>query len=203
MQFRQALVLVWDTESGAVVRTIKNHADIVDALAFSPDGKRLASGSADKTAKVYDAETGLQVAGLSSHNEAVLQVVFSPDSQYLATAGADRQIRTWKLAKPENPERGFGHTGPVYGLARRADGTSLWAGAGGKPSFLSYHKDSGTRVVDIKEPTMPPDWVYAVAPSPDNQTVAAAGWDGAVMLYSLKDGSRFRAFIPGRDDRKN
>ena len=191
------LILVWDTESGAVVRTIKNHADIVTSVAYSPDGKRLASGSADKTAKVYDAENGLQVAGLSAHNDAVLQVAFSPDSKYLATAGADNQIRTWRLDKPENPERGFGHTGPVYGLAWRADGTSLWAGSGGKPSLLSYQRDNGNRVVDVKGETMPQDWVYAVAASPDNQTVAAGGWDGAVTLWSLKDGTRLRTFVPG------
>ena len=47
---------------------------------------------------------------------------------------------------------------------------------------------------------MPPDWVYAVAVAPDNQTVAAGGWDGSVTIWSLKDGARLRTFVPGRDE---
>jgi len=193
------LVIVWDASTGKAVRTIKNHADAVAALAYSPDGTRLASGSADKTAKVYDAETGLQVAGLSGHNEAVLSVAFSPDGKRLATAGADRQIRVWVLASPSNPDKGFGHTGPVYAVAWRPDGTSLLAGAGGKPSFLTYKADNGQRVVNIREDALPQDWVYAVAASPDNTTVAVGGWDGSVTLWSLKTGEKLREFVPGRD----
>lgn len=193
-------ITLWDLPTGRPVRSIKNHADIVTSLAFSPDGKRLASGSADRTAKVHDPETGLQVASLAAHKDAVLAVAFSPDGKYLAIAGADKAIQNWKLADTTNPEKGFGHTGPVYALAWRPDGSALFAGSGGRPSFLSYQKDSGNRSVDIKEDTMPRDWVYATAIAPDNQSVAAGGWDGAVTLWSLKDGARLRSFVPGREE---
>lgn len=193
------LILVWDADSGRLLRTIKNHADIVAALAYSADGKRLASGSADKTAKVFDAETGLQEAGLSSHNDAVLQVAFSPDNRYLATAGNDRNIHLWKLGQYNNPERGFGHTGPVYALAWTPDSHAVFAGAGGKPPVLSYRRENGQRLVDLKGETMPADWVYALAIAPDGRTLAAGGWDGAVTLWDLKDGARRRVFVPGRD----
>ncbi len=191
-------ITIWDVGTGREVRTIKNHADVVTSLAFSPDGKRLASGSADRTAKVHDVETGLQVASMSGHLDAVLQVAFSPDGALLATAGADKAIRTWKLSDTTNPEKGFNHTGPVYALAWRPDGSALFAGAGGRPSLLSYKKEDGNRVVDIQEDTMPRDWVYAAAVAPDNQSVAAGGWDGAVTIWSLKDGARLRTFVPGR-----
>jgi len=193
------LIIIWDAKTGLPTRTLKHHSDIVNALAYSPDGKRLVSGSADKTAKVYDADTGLQTAGLSTHNDSVLQVAFSPDGRHLATASADKGMALWDLADLKNPIRGFGHTGPVYALAWRPDGTSLWAGSGGRPSFLSYKFENGNRVVDIKDATMPADWVYAVACSPDNSLVAAGGWDGYVSFYSLKDGSKPRSIVPGRD----
>jgi len=194
------VITIWDLATGRPLRSIKNHADIVTSLAFSPDGGRLASGSADRTAKVHDPETGLQVASLAGHKDAVLAVAFSPDGAHLATAGGDKEIRTWKLADTSNPEKGFGHTGPVYALAWRPDGSALFAGSGGRPSFLSYKKDNGGRAVDIKEDTMPKDWVYAAAIAPDNGSVAAGGWDGAVTLWSLKDGARLRSFVPGRDE---
>ncbi len=195
------LIIVWDGATGKPIRTLKHHSDIVNTLAYSPDGKRLASGSADKTAKVFDAETGLQTAGLSTHNDSVLQVAFSPDGLHLATASADRGMAVWRLADLKNPIRGFGHTGPVHALAWRPDGTSLWAGSGGKPSFLSYKFENGNRVVDIKDSAMPVDWVYAVAVSPDNLSVAAGGWDGTLNIYSLKDGSKLRSIVPGGDSR--
>ncbi len=192
-------ILVWNGPTGQVVREIKSHADIVNALAYSPDGTRLASGSADKTAKLFDADTGLQTAGLSTHNDAVLQVVFSPDGQFLATASADRSIALWKLDSLNNPQRRFGHNGPVYALTWQPDSTSVWAGAGGKPSVLSYLRDNGNRAVSIDEKTMPQDWVYAVAVAPDNQTVAAGGWDGTITLWNLKAGQWLRTITPAQD----
>ena len=193
-------IMLWDLDKKAPIRTIRSHADLVSALAFSPDGKRLASGSADKTAKLFDPDTGLQTAGLSTHNDAVLAVAFSPDGKFLATASADRGMALWKLDDLNNPVRGFGHTGPVYALAWRPDSSSLWAGSGGVPSMLSYKRENGERAAPIDEATIPKDWTYAVAVSPDGQTVAAGNWDGTVTLWSLKDGRRQRAFVPGRDD---
>ncbi|WP_435008204.1 c-type cytochrome domain-containing protein [Tundrisphaera lichenicola] len=194
------VITIWDVPTGHPIRSIKNHADIVTSLAFSPDGKKLASGSADRTAKIHDPETGLQLASLAAHKDAVLAIAFSPDGQYLATAGADNSIQDWKLADTTNPEKGFGHTGPVYALAWRPDGSGLFAGSGGRPSFLSYRKENGNRVVEIKEETMPRDWVYATAIAPDNTTVAAGGWDGSVIIWDLKDGARVRTFVPGREE---
>ncbi len=194
------LVLIWDVAAGRVVRTIKNHADSVTTLAFSPDGRRLASGSVDKTAKVHDAESGLQVASLAGHTDTVSAVAFSPDGALLATASLDKSLKTWKLADTTNPEKGFGHTGPVLSLAWRPDGTAFFAGSGGRPSFLSYKKENGNRSVNIDEGTMPKDWLYATAVSPDNQIVATGGWDGLVTIYSLTDGAKLRVFTPGRVD---
>ena len=149
---------------------------------------------------MFDAETGLQLAGLSAHRDSVLAVAFSPDGKHLATAGADRAMQLWKVGQWNNPIRGFGHTGPVYALSWRPDGTSLWAGSGGRPSFLSYKTENGSRAAPIDEASMSPDWVYDVAVAPDGQSVAAAGWDGKILIWGLKDGKKIREFIPGRDD---
>ena len=196
------LILVWDVDVGKVARTIKSHADIVHAVAYSPDGSKLASGSADKTAKVFDAETGLQIAGLSNHQDAVLAVGFSPDGKNLVTASADRGMQLWKVGDWNNPIRGFGHTGPVYAVAWRPDSSAIWAGSGGKPSFLSYKRENGERAAPIEEASMSPDWVYAAAVSPDGQVAAAGGWDGKILMWSLKDGKKVRVFVPGRDEAK-
>ncbi len=195
-------IMLWDADPGSILRTIKGHADIVHAVAFHPEGRLLASGSADKTAKVFDVETGLQVAGLSSHQDSVQGVAFSPDGQSLVTASSDRGMALWKVGQWNNPERGFGHAGPVFALAWRPNGASVWAGSGGRPSFLSYKKENGNRDAPIDENSMSKDWVYAVAASPDGLAMAAGGWDGRVLIWNLKDGKKALDFVPGRDQPK-
>ena len=70
----------------------------VRCFAFDPEGKRLAIGSADKTAQVWDTETGKEVVALRGHTNEVWGVAFSPDGKRLATASYDYTARVWDAA---------------------------------------------------------------------------------------------------------
>jgi WD40 repeat protein len=88
-------VKVWDAQTGQELLTFKGHAGsvsnapsgIVSMVAFSPDGKRLASASGDNTVKLWDAQTGQQLGVLKGHAGEVHSVVFSPDGKRLASGG--------------------------------------------------------------------------------------------------------------------
>jgi WD40 repeat protein len=96
---------LWEVASGKAIRALKGSKDGVRCLAFSPDGKLLASGGGtffieDRgELNVWDVPTGKEVLRLEGHNRDVSSVAFSPDSRTLASASSDKTIKLWDVAK--------------------------------------------------------------------------------------------------------
>ena len=87
------------------------------SVAFSPDGKTLASGSEDKTIKLWDVATGKEQATLKGHTDAVSSVAFSPDGKTLASGSEDKTIKLWDVATGKEQATLKGHTrGVVRGV---------------------------------------------------------------------------------------
>jgi dipeptidyl aminopeptidase/acylaminoacyl peptidase len=93
--------MVWDVAGGQKLRTLEGHADAVLCVSWSPDGKRLATGSGDNTARVWDATGGRELLTLKGHAGAVWFVAWSPDGTRLATGSWDRTAKVWEAASAE------------------------------------------------------------------------------------------------------
>ena len=88
-------VRVFDPADGQQVFTLRGHTANVTAVAFSPDGRRIATSSFDRTVKLWETETGQEVFTLRGHTSGVLGVAFSPDGRRLATGSIDSTARIW------------------------------------------------------------------------------------------------------------
>src|SRR5262249_10828205 len=135
-------VKLWDAQTGKEVCTLKGHTYCVLSVAFSPDGKRLASASADGTLKLWDAQTRRELFTLKGHINYVNRVVFSPDGKRLASVGGganltESQVKVWDAQTGQEllSFKGTGgHTKGVEalsGVAFSPDGHRLFSGAAG------------------------------------------------------------------------
>ncbi|MBE9008546.1 trypsin-like peptidase domain-containing protein [Fortiea sp. LEGE XX443] len=111
------------------ILTPKGHSGSVLSVAFSPDGRTLASGSSDKTIKIWNIATGREIRTLNGHSELVNSVAFSPDSKTLASGSYDKTIKIWNVATEQEITTLKGHSGSVNSVAFSPDGKTLASGS--------------------------------------------------------------------------
>jgi WD40 repeat protein/serine/threonine protein kinase len=122
-------VLVVDAHTHENVIGFQGHEQLVNSAAFSPDGRRLATCSQDRTIRVWQLNGGAcQV--LRGHTDDLFGLAFHPDGTRLATAGRDRAVWLWDLTRGEEVARLPGHTSYVWSLAFSPDGATLASGSG-------------------------------------------------------------------------
>jgi WD40 repeat protein len=168
-----------------LLRTLSGHAARVWSVAFSPDGKLLASGSFDGTIVLWDVEAGTMVRALKHHATTYSRLAFSPDGQSVVAGGEDGTIHYWDVATGEAQPPRTGHTGLVRVVVFSPDGR-LRASAGFEKKVRVCEAASGKLVRSFTTETVVTNLVF----SPDNKTLAAVGFgpDPRLRLWDLASG---------------
>jgi WD40 repeat protein len=130
-QFSGGRIGVTDLRNGKELWTAVASKEYILSLAFSPDGKTLASGAgfADPDIRVWDVATGKQIGQLEGHGSWVSSLVFWPDGKKLASSSADQTIRIWDVATEKCLDVLRGHRQEIWSLALLPDDKTLVSGA--------------------------------------------------------------------------
>jgi WD40 repeat protein len=158
-------------------------------VAFSPDGKYLASGGDDRIVRLWDVTTGQCVKTWNEHIAWVWTVVFSPDGATLASAGEDLRPRLWSVQ--DGVQRGLlqGHYSRVRAAAFSPDGLTL-ATASDDQRVILWDIASGTRRATLEGHA---GWVWGVAFSPNGQLIASCGEDHTIQLWDAASNKQLAA----------
>ncbi len=186
---RKGTLRLLDAETGRVVHQLTGHPRGVASVAFSPDGKRLASAGHDRLVRVHDVATGKVVATCAGHARDLRAIAFSPDGALLASSDMTGAAKLWRSADGKFVRDLQGKTNGVSELAFRLDGRYLASGAEDNTVAI-WEVSSGKRERRLYRHEGP---VYAVAFSPDNNLLASASADQTVKLWNTGSGQEFHA----------
>ncbi len=184
---------IWSVPDGRLLHTLEGHTEAVLAVAFSPDGQRLATVSGDHTTKVWEVETGKELFTLQEHTDHVRCVAFSPDGKLLATGSDDHNVILWDAATGKRQRTFANHTGMVLHVTFRADGARVASSASfGDGHVRIWETATGQEVLCLKSNN---EALRGAAFSPDGKRLvsvsdAAASpvWDAAtgMELFQLQ-----------------
>ncbi len=183
-------VKLWDVATAKEVATLSGHSDWVDSVAFSPDGKTVASGSRDKTIKLWDVATAKEIATLSGHSDWVVSVAFSPDGKTLASASYDETIRLWDVATTKEIAL-FRHGKFVKSVAFSPDGKTLASGS----RYTTIKLWDVASAKEISQLSGQEDWVISVDFSPTGKLLASGSADGTIKLWDVRPYTELVPFL--------
>ncbi|KZP17827.1 WD40 repeat-like protein [Athelia psychrophila] len=184
----------------AALKTLEGHKDQVRAVAYSPDGTHIVSGSADKTIRIWDAETGEAVGDpLRGHADWIMAIAYSPDGRHIVSGSDDKTIRIWDAETGESVgEPLIGHTGAIWAIACSSNGAHIISGSEDN-TIRRWDAVTGKAV---GEPLSGHTGIIcAVAYSlPDGRHIVSGSGDNTLRIRAAETGEAVGELLSGHTD---
>jgi WD40 repeat protein/serine/threonine protein kinase len=193
---------VWEAAQGKEVLRLNRHGnEITSAVsspdakgrsarvfsaAFSPDGRRIVTGSTHGTAKVWEAASGHELLELKGHSDWIIWAAFSPDGQRIVTASEDETAKVWDAASGTILLTLRGHTSEIVSVAFSPDGQRIVTGSSDKTARV-WDAASGK---ELHRLTGHSGWIWPVAFSPDGQQIVIGSRDTTASVWETASGKR-------------
>lgn len=191
---RSGEVKLWNVADGTLVREFKDaHSDTVFGLAFTSNGKLLASCAADRFIRVFDATNGKLVRTFEGHTDHVMSVSWKRDGRVLASAGADKTVKYWDALTGEQKLNVENRFRKEVTAVRYMPGQNLILAAGADNSLKLLREDNGN---DARNFGNDKGFIQAAAITADGKIVLAGGDDSVLRAWDSNDGKLLAAFEP-------
>ncbi len=167
----------------------------ISALAWSPDGARLACGGGEFKIDVFDARLWRQLVTYKGHNSAIQTLAWSPDSKQIVSTGADDAIHLWDTASGKNIATYFKHSSVVTGVAWSPNGQRIVSTSYDKAAQV-WNAVTGTSLTTYRGHLAR---IQSVAWSPDGSRIATGGQDGSVHIWDANKGTTIFTYRGHKD----
>jgi len=180
-------------ETWECVNTLTGHSKIVNSIAFSPDGRTLASGGWDKKIKIWEVTSGKLLRTLGGwfsgdSTNWVRSVVFSSDGRTLADGSSDKTIKIWEVQTGKQIRTLRGHSDWVRSVVFSPDGRTLASGSNDE-TIKIWEVQTGKQIRTL---TGHSNSVISVAFSPDGRTLASGSFDKKIKIWEVQTGKEIR-----------
>jgi eukaryotic-like serine/threonine-protein kinase len=177
------------------IAVLSGHSGPIESSVYSPDGTRILTGSADKTARIWDARTGAQLLLLAGHTDRIQCAAYSPDGARILTASADKTVKIWDAATGAQLGSLVGHGDAVNWAAYSPDGTRI----------VTASEDMTARIWDAQTRAQivvlsgHGNHVNTAAYSPDGTRIVTASDDKTARIWNSRSGALI-ASLSGHGD---
>ena len=172
-------ITIWNAATGQSALNIKGHKGTVECVAFTRDGKRIISGSDDKTIRIWDAFTGRETRSLEGHEATVWSVALSQDGKRIASASGDKSVIVWDAETGQQRLRLTGHSAAVFQAAFSQDGKRVVSASGDK-TLRVWDATTGHELTVLKGHKAE---VLSAAFSADGDYIVSGSADETVKLW--------------------
>jgi GTPase SAR1 family protein len=172
-------VFLWNFATGRQIRILEGHGGLVTGVAWSPDGKILASCSSDTTVRLWDAASGRGLRELKGHNQYVLGVSWSPNGRRLCSGSFDDTVKLWNADAGEEIRTLKGHEGDVWCVAWSPNGQQIASGSDDRTVRI-WDAESGQEQYLLEGHTAA---VVSVSYLDSGRLLASIGESGAVIFW--------------------